>query len=111
MGGTSSAKAFILSRLLLFARQAEVRRRAVDPDAVVENLTWRADEEVNRPMQHDHHNCRLLAFAHIWCSIHGVDFESLSVVGYHPRLSLLHFVLQSGRARVAQLATKQHEIG
>lgn len=111
MGGTSSAKAFILSRLLLFARQAEVRRRAVYPDAVVENLTWRADEEVNRPMQQEHHNCGLFALASIWCSIHGVDFESLSVVGYHLRLSLLHFVLQSGRARVAQLATKQHEIG
>jgi len=103
MGGTSSTKAFILSRLLLFARHAELRQRAVYPDSVVEHFKWRADKEVNRPMQQDNHNCGLFAFGHIWCSIHGVDFESLSVVGDHLRLSLLHFVFEE-RARASSAA-------
>lgn len=104
--GKSSAKAFILSRLLLFARQAELRRRAVFLNAVVEDIQWRTDEEINRPTQQDGYNCGLFAFSFLWCSVHGVDFASLPVVGDHLRLSLLHFVLQSGRSRQAQLALR-----
>eukprot|EP00168_Porphyra_purpurea_P000864 TRINITY_DN1099_c0_g1_i7.p2 TRINITY_DN1099_c0_g1~~TRINITY_DN1099_c0_g1_i7.p2 ORF type:complete len:115 (+),score=15.09 TRINITY_DN1099_c0_g1_i7:275-619(+) len=72
IGGTSSAKAFILSRVLLFARQAQLRRRTVYPHAVEESREWRVDDEVNRPMQQDTHNCGLFAFTFLWCTIHGV---------------------------------------
>jgi len=109
--GNTSAKAFILSRLLLFARQAELRRRAVLPNAVMEDIKWREEEEINRPTQQDGHNCGLFAFSFLWCSVHGVDFASLPVVGDHLRLSLLHFMLQSGRARQAELALRQHTMG
>eukprot|EP00168_Porphyra_purpurea_P014718 TRINITY_DN4292_c0_g1_i1.p1 TRINITY_DN4292_c0_g1~~TRINITY_DN4292_c0_g1_i1.p1 ORF type:complete len:262 (-),score=53.67 TRINITY_DN4292_c0_g1_i1:82-867(-) len=109
--GKTSTKAFILSRLLLFARQAELRRRAVFFNAMMEDIKWQEDEEINRPTQQDGHNCGLLAFYFLWCFVHGVDFASLPVVGDHRRLSLLHCILQSGRSRQEQLALRQHAMG
>lgn len=111
MVGTSSTKEFILSRLLLFARQAELRRRVVYKNAVLEDIPWRTEKEVNRPLQQDSHNCGVFAFAFVWCSIHGVNIASLNVVGDHLRLSLLYFILQCGVARAAQRGIGQDATG
>jgi len=100
-GGFCDAKRHIVSRLLLFARQAEVRWRAVHPDAAKKDIEWKW-LEVNKPAQHDGYNCGLFAFAYIWCSVYGLDFESLPVDGDHMRLSFIYFVLMNGQARGAR---------
>lgn len=105
-GGTSVAKAFILSRLLLFARQADTRRKGLDHAAVLESLEWRVEENVHRPMQQDNQNCGLLAFKFLWCSIYGVNVASLPVVGDHLQHSLIHSILNCGPERREQRAMR-----
>lgn len=101
LGGPSVDKSLIVSRLLLFARQAELRRRTVLPASLEPEINWTVEDEVNHPRQQDSHNCGLFAFAFVWCFVYGIDFASLPVVGDELRLSLLHFVLMCGRARAA----------
>jgi len=98
--GFCAAKRRIASRLLLFARQAEIRWRTVHVDASVGDIEWKL-VEANKPARRDDYNCGLFAFAHIWCSVHGLDFSSLPFDGDHLRLSLIYFVLMNGLARDA----------
>lgn len=111
LGGLSALKSLICSRLLLFARQAELRRRVLFPGSAAEETRWTVDDEVNEPAQRDGYNCGLFAFAYIWCSVCGVDFVSLHVVGDAVRLFLLHYVLMSGRECTAQQALGQRVAG
>jgi len=103
-GGSSRAKTHIISRLLLFAHQAEMRWRATQGGALVAVHEWAVDE-VNTPRQQDPYNCGLFAFAYIWCYVHGQDLSSLSVVGDQLRLSLIFFVLKCGGARLKKQCT------
>lgn len=102
LGGPSAKKTLIVSRLLLFARQAELRRRVLLPASVDTEIDWTVEDEVNHPRQQDSHNCALFAFAYVWCFVYGLDFAFLPVIGDELRLSLLHFVIMRGRARAAQ---------
>lgn len=99
--GPSAVKSLISSRLLLLARQAELRRRDLFPGSAAEEIRWTVDDEVNEPAQRGGYNFGMFAFAYIWCCVCGVDFASLPVVGDAVRLSLLRFVLMSGRERRA----------
>ncbi|KAK1867731.1 hypothetical protein I4F81_010233 [Pyropia yezoensis] len=102
LGGPSAEKTLIVSRLLLFARQAELRRRALLPASADTEIDWTVEDEVNYPRQQDSHNCAPFAFAYIWCFVYDLDFASLPIIGDELRLSLLHFVIMRGRARAAQ---------
>eukprot|EP00168_Porphyra_purpurea_P018343 TRINITY_DN6770_c0_g1_i1.p7 TRINITY_DN6770_c0_g1~~TRINITY_DN6770_c0_g1_i1.p7 ORF type:complete len:158 (+),score=38.20 TRINITY_DN6770_c0_g1_i1:2505-2978(+) len=53
MGGPSRTKSLILSRLLLFSRHAELRRRVLLFETDVKNMKWTVDDEVNEPGQQD----------------------------------------------------------
>lgn len=111
IGGPSPAKSLIVSRLLLFARQADLRRLVLVPQADDKEVMWTVADEVNQPAQQDGYNCGLFAFAHIWCHVHGQDLASLPVVGDHLRLSFLHFILKSGVARAAEQMGSQAAAG
>lgn len=101
LGGPSVLKSLVVSRLLLFARQAELRRRVVLPGLSEGEIDWIVDDEVNEPSQRDSYNCGLFAFAHVWFSVHGYDFASISVSCDELRLSLMQFVLKSGEDQPA----------
>ena len=97
-GGRCAAKDHILNRLVLFARQAELRWRVSHPDLSVGGIEWTV-HKVNSPRQGDSYNCGLFAFTYIWCTIYRQDWTSVVVVGDQLRLSLIYFVLMCGRAR------------
>jgi len=97
LAGFCPAKKAILSKLLLFARQAEIRWRTFHPKSV-DAIEWQT-AEVNTPRQADTYNCALFAFSYIWCTLLGQDFESMLFEGDHLRLSFIYFVLACGRAQ------------
>lgn len=68
MGGPPPTMCLLISRLLLFARQADLRRRAVTPEEDGAEVDWTVANEVNQPQQQDAYNCGLFAFAHVWCT-------------------------------------------
>jgi len=97
LGGSSPTKSHITSRLHLFARYAEQRRRATHPDAAVGSIKWQF-YEVNTPRQMDGYNCGLFAVAFTWCFSYRLDMTSFRVDGDQLRLSLIFFILMSGAA-------------
>jgi len=98
-GGSSAAKDHIVNRLLLFARQAELRWRLSCLNlSSVGGAEWTVDH-VNSPGQEDGYNCGLYAFSYIWCTVYEQDWGSVVVSGDQLRLSLIYFVLMCGHAR------------
>lgn len=106
ISGPSPTKLLIVSRLLLFARQATLRRRVTSSFSAAEEVEWKVDE-VNQLSHQDGYNCGLFAVGYIWCLVYGQDFGSLRIVGDHLRLSLMHCILQCGSARAAPLGRGQ----
>lgn len=111
VGGPSAVKSLIVSRPLVFARQAELRRRILFPGLTVEDIRWTVNDEVNQPSQRDGYNCGPFAFAYIWCCVCGKDFAPLPVVRDALRLSFIHFVLISGMEHMAQPSGIQQVAG
>lgn len=51
--GPSAVKSLIISRLLIFARQSELRRHVPFLGSTESEIRWKADDEVNEPAQQD----------------------------------------------------------
>lgn len=111
IGGSSPLKALIVSRLPLFAREANLRRQVLFPKSPGNESKWTVADEVNEPAQQDGYNCGLFAFAHICSMAHGQDLAALSVVGDHLRLSFINYVMECGVSHAAAQRGGQEPAG